>query len=273
VTEAVVTVPIRRIEGESARQIEDELGVEEPLEIRLGQTSVSLTMRTPGSDFELAAGFLFAEDLIVSGEDILSIARPDDGNPNVVEVRIKPEARTGRRPARRNFLMSSACGVCGKASLEDLERNACPALPPDEMRVDTGTIVALPDRLRAAQAGFRSTGGLHAAALFDLNGELQTVREDVGRHNAVDKLIGAALLSRRTPLSRSILLVSGRASFELVQKALMASIPILVAVGAPSSLAVATAAKAGMTLIGFLRNDRFNVYCGSVRVGILERQR
>jgi FdhD protein len=270
VSEAVVTVPVARIEGSSACEVDDVLAVEEPLEFRLDQITISLTMRTPGDDFELAAGFLFAEDLIAGGEDILSISRPADGNPNVVEVRRTQEARVNHSPAKRNFLMTSACGVCGKASIEDLERNTCPALSPDHLRVDSSLIRRLPDRLRVAQAVFQSTGGLHAAALFDFNGELQAVREDVGRHNAVDKLIGAALLNRQTPLSRKILLVSGRASFELAQKALMASIPLLAAVGAPSSLAVATARKAGMTLIGFLRNDRFNVYSGAGRITVSE---
>ena len=269
-SEAVVTVPVARIEGSSACEVDDVLAVEEPLEFRLDQITISLTMRTPGDDFELAAGFLFAEDLIAGAEDILSISRPADGNPNVVEVRRTPEAEVNHSPGKRNFLMTSACGVCGKASLEELERNACPALAPDSLHVDSGIIRQLPDRLRAAQAVFQSTGGLHAAALFDFNGELQAVREDVGRHNAVDKLIGAALLNRQTPLSRRILLVSGRASFELVQKALMASIPLLAAVGAPSSLAVATAEKAGMTLIGFLRDDRFNVYSGAGRITVSE---
>lgn len=269
-SEAVVTVSVGRVEGSSACEAADVLAVEEPLEIRLDQATISLTMRTPGDDFELAAGFLFAEDLIAGGEDILSIGRPADGNPNVVEVRRTPEAGVNHPPARRNFLMTSACGVCGKASIEDLERNACPALAPDHLRVDSNVIRRLPDRLRAGQAVFQSTGGQHAAALFDFDGELQGMREDVGRHNAVDKLIGAAILNRQTPLSRRMLLVSGRASFELVQKALMASIPLLAAVGAPSSLAVATAEKAGMTLIGFLRNDRFNVYSGAGRVTVSE---
>lgn len=269
-SESTVTVPVGRIDGSSIREADDVLAVEEALEIRLDEATISLTMRTPGADFELAAGFLFAEDLIAGAEDILSIGRPDDGNPNIVEVRRTPEAGVNHLPAKRNFLMNSACGVCGKASLEDLERNACPALAPDDLRVDSSVIRRLPDRLRVRQAVFQSTGGLHAAALFDFDGELLAVREDVGRHNAVDKLIGAALLNRQTPLSRRILLVSGRASFELVQKGLMASIPLLAAVGAPSSLAVATAEKAGMTLIGFLRNDRFNVYSGARRITVSE---
>jgi FdhD protein len=184
--------------------------------------------------------------------------------------------------------MTSACGVCGKASLSDLHVNSCPALPQDDMQIAPPTIHGLPDRLRQAQSVFDSTGGLHAAARFSLQGELESVREDVGRHNAVDKLVGHALLSlrvpldklvgaalmdHRLPLARSILLVSGRASFELVQKALMAGIPVMAAVGAPSSLAVATAERTGMTLIGFLRNSRFNVYTGNHRILGLELPR
>jgi FdhD protein len=168
--------------------------------------------------------------------------------------------------AERNFVMTSACGVCGKASLDDLKSNACPVLPPDDIQVEPELIHSLPARLRQSQPAFETTGGLHAAALFDLQGELEFVREDVGRHNALDKLIGAALLDETTPLRSSLVLVSGRASFELVQKALMAGIPILAAVGAPSNLAVSTAENSGLTLIGFLRNGRFNVYTGSRRV-------
>jgi FdhD protein len=166
--------------------------------------------------------------------------------------------------------MTSACGICGKASLSDLAANSCPVLPQDDIQIEPATLHGLPDQLRRAQRVFDSTGGLHAAARFNLQGELESLREDVGRHNAVDKLVGAAFLDHRLPLGRSILLVSGRASFELVQKALMAGIPVMAAVGAPSSLAVTTAERAGMTLIGFLRNGRFNVYTGSRRILGLE---
>jgi FdhD protein len=162
--------------------------------------------------------------------------------------------------------MTSACGVCGKASLRDLDANACPILLHDDIQISPDILYHLPERLRTTQSVFESTGGLHAAALFNLQGEMEAMREDIGRHNAVDKLVGAALLGRRVPLNDAILLVSGRASFELVQKALMAGIPIMAAVGAPSSLAVSTAEHSGMTLIGFLRNGRFNVYTGSGRV-------
>jgi FdhD protein len=181
----------------------------------------------------------------------------------VVALAAEPKAP---RQAQRNFVMSSACGVCGKASLENLDVNACPVLPPDDIQFSPEIIHRLPDALRNAQSIFESTGGLHAAASFDLRGKLECLREDVGRHNAVDKLVGAALLDRRMPMSTSLLLVSGRASFELVQKALMGEIPGVAAVGAPSSRAVATAERSGMTLIGFLRNGRFNVYSGSHRI-------
>jgi FdhD protein len=247
--------------------------VEEALEIRLANRSLSITMRTPGNDFELAVGFLFSEGLIHDRADLRSLGRPADGSPNIVIVELVEAGVPTPVRAGRNFLMTSACGVCGKASLSDLEANTCPLLPQDHIQLAPETIHSLPDRLRQAQSVFDSTGGLHAAACFNLQGELESVREDVGRHNAVDKLVGAALLGDRIPLDRAILLVSGRASFELVQKALMAGIPVMAAVGAPSSLAVATAERAGMTLIGFLRNGRFNVYTGSRRILGLEMPR
>jgi len=272
-----LTVPVEGGPGGATARA-DLLATEEPLGIRADGTALTMTMRTPGDDIELAAGFLVSEAIVHTPGDIVEIKLCDgtscghgdhDGLGNIADVSLAPGARI-TSAARRNFMTTSACGVCGKASLEELAHNACPALTPDNLLVGSSMIRRLPDRLRAAQAVFRTTGGLHAAALFDPDGELQAVREDVGRHNAVDKLIGAALLNRQTPLSRRILLVSGRASFELVQKALMASIPLLAAVGAPSSLAVATAAKAGMTLIGFLRNDRFNVYSGAGRITVSE---
>lgn len=261
-----VIVPIGRVEGSHATRANDVLAVEEALEIRLGPRSLAITMRTPGSDFELAAGFLFSEGIIHCRPDIRSMERPEDGSSDVVLVELAEGLGPPPVQAERNFLMTSACGVCGKASLSDLEVNACPILPPDDVRVAPELIHRLPGALRQAQNVFESTGGLHAAARFNLQGDLESVREDVGRHNAVDKLIGAAVMEERVPLSRAILLVSGRASFELVQKALVAGFPIMAAVGAPSSLAVATAERGGMTLIGFLRNGRFNVYTGARRV-------
>lgn len=263
-------VPIDRVEGSRASRANDVLAVEEALEIRLGQRSLSITMRTPGNDFELAAGFLFAEGIIRNRADFRSLGRPSDGSPDVVMVELADGVGPPAGQGERKFLMTSACGVCGKASLSDLEVNACPILPQDDIRVAPEMIHSLPDVLRQKQSVFESTGGLHAAARFNLRGELESVREDVGRHNAVDKLIGAALMDDRVPLRQTILLVSGRASFELVQKALVAGTPIMAAVGAPSSLAVATAERGGMTLIGFLRNGRFNVYSGCRRILGLE---
>jgi FdhD protein len=262
---AVVPVPIGRVEGSAASRADDLLAVEEALEIRLGNRSLTITMRTPGNDFELATGFLHAEGMIRDASQIRSMGRPSDGAADVVVVDLDGESQAPVR-AQRNFVMTSACGVCGKASLEDLEANTCPVLPPDDIQLSPEIIHGLPDSLRSAQSIFESTGGLHAAARFDLRGTLECLREDVGRHNAVDKLVGAALLQRRMPMTTSLLLVSGRASFELVQKALVAGIPVMAAVGAPSSLAVATAERSGMTLIGFLRNGRFNVYSGSRRI-------
>lgn len=262
---ALVGVPIGRVEGCTTSRTDDLLAVEEPLEIRLGDRGLSITMRTPGNDFELAAGFLHSEGIIGDPAQILSMGHAADGNGDVVVVELAGDRRAFVQ-AQRNFTMTSACGVCGKASLQDLEVNACPVLRPDDIRISPEIIHGLPEALRRAQSVFDSTGGLHAAASFSLQGELQSIREDIGRHNAVDKLIGAALLGGRMPLSGSLLLVSGRASFELVQKALVAGIPVMAAVGAPSSLAVATAERSGMTLIGFVRNGRFNVYTGSHRI-------
>jgi len=268
-----VAVAVSRVEGAHASRANDVLAVEEALEIRLGARSLSITMRTPGNDFELAAGFLFSEGIIKGHADIRSLGRPVDGRADVVMVELIEGERPSPVQAERNFLMTSACGVCGKASLSDLQVNSCPVLPLDDIQIAPEILHGMPDRLRQAQSVFDSTGGLHAAARFNLQGELESVREDVGRHNAVDKLVGAALLDRCLPLSRSILLVSGRASFELVQKALMAGVPVMAAVGAPSSLAVATADRAGLTLIGFLRNGRFNVYTGGRRILGMETPR
>jgi FdhD protein len=256
-TPSTVRLPIAKVEGRITRPREDSLAVEEPLEIRVGSTSLSVTMRTPGHDFELAAGFLFAEDIISSASQIRGMASPGR---DVVVVEISPDAVIQRPKSQREFIMTSACGLCGKESLEALAVNRCPVLPPTRLKIDASVIHRLPQELRRKQDVFESTGGLHAAALFNALGELDSVREDVGRHNAVDKLVGQALLRFRTPLRDSVMLVSGRASFELVQKASMAGVPMLAAVGAPSSLAVATAERCGMTLIGFLRNGGFNIY-------------
>jgi FdhD protein len=266
-TGATIRLPIGKIEGRITRRQEDSLAVEAPLEIRVGSRSLSVTMRTPGHDFDLAAGFLLAEDIISGATQIRGMTTP---RPNVVAVELSPDVVAGRPKSQRGFVMTSACGLCGKRSLESLATNRCPVLPPSGLKIDAGVIHRLPDRLRQRQDVFESTGGLHAAALFTPQGELDSLREDVGRHNAVDKLVGHALLRFRTPLHDSVMLVSGRASFELVQKASMAGVPLLAAVGAPSSLAVATAESCGMTLIGFLRNGGFNVYSGGRRIEGLE---
>jgi FdhD protein len=261
-TFSTVRAPIGQVDGCLVQRREDLLAVEEPLEIRVGQRSLSVTMRTPGQDFELAAGFLFAEGIIISANQIRLAPNSKNENPNILEIDLSPDAVI-EPTMQREFIMTSACGVCGKPSLEALEANRCPPLPPSGMKIDPAIIHRLPDQLRRQQSLFEDTGGLHAAGLFDARGELQALREDVGRHNAVDKLIGHALLNGRVPLHDCVMLVSGRASFELVQKALMAGIHVLAAVGAPSSLAVATAQKCGMTLIGFVRNSRFNIYSGA----------
>ena len=269
---ATVRVPVSRIEGCGARADEDVLAVEEPLEIRLAETSLSITMRTPGNDDELAAGFLLAEGIVRTAAQIVDIHPAADGNPNITIVQLSADAAArqlnNQVNTNRGFVMTSACGVCGKESLEALTANRCPAIPANRFRVDAAILHSLPDRLRRAQSVFETTGGLHAAALFSAGGELQAVREDVGRHNAVDKLIGHALLNGDTPLRDSLMVVSGRASFELVQKALVAGIPMLAAVGAPSSLAVSTARAGELTLIGFLRNGRFNVYTRPDRIAL-----
>ncbi len=235
---------------------QDLLAVEEPLEIRVNGRPMSITMRTPGHDAELAAGFLFTEGIVRTRSDVVAV----DCRENRVAVTLADGVDPG---AARNFYTTSSCGVCGKASVESLHAAGCAMLPP--AGVSRSVIHGLPGKLRATQAAFEHTGGLHGAALFDLSGALEAVREDVGRHNAVDKLIGAAFLDGRLPLPGRILMLSGRASFELVQKAVMAGIPVLAAVGAPSSLAVETALRFGMTLAGFVRDGRFNVYSGIKR--------
>jgi FdhD protein len=255
----IVTVPIHKASGaDPISAADDLLAVEEPLQIRVNGRDLSITMRTPGHDRELAAGFLFTEGILKERADVVSI----EGEENVVSLTLAEGVEIG---AARNFYTSSSCGVCGKASIESLHAAGCAMLPRCEVARDV--IHGLPEKLRAAQAAFDHTGGLHGAGLFDLAGNLQMVREDVGRHNAVDKLIGAAFLEGRLPLGECILMLSGRASFELVQKAAMAGIPVVAAVGAPSSLAVETARRFGMTLAGFVRDRRFNIYSGVGRLG------
>lgn len=255
----------------------DLLATEEPLEIRIGfgplgdrqQKSLSVTMRTPGHDFELAIGFLFTEGIIQHLDQIESVKYCQDVGKqeekgNVVRVELKPEVTIDFEKLQRHFYTSSSCGVCGKSSIESV-KVACQQLL-DGFTISASLIHQLPDKLRKAQTVFEFTGGLHAVGLFNKTGELILLREDVGRHNALDKAIGAMVLKKQVPLSEYALLVSGRASFELVQKVAVAGIPVLAAVGAPSSLAVALAKESGMTLLGFVRHERFNIYCGDQRI-------
>jgi FdhD protein len=259
----ILTVPVRKIDRENISPEQDLLAVEEPLEIRLGDRNVAITMRTPGNDEELAAGFLFTENILESAGQILGITASDN---NVVTVSIKDDAEVDLSRLERHFYISSSCGVCGKASIQAIEAAGCTMLIRNQPGIRAAMIHQLPERLRARQAVFDRTGALHAAALFDPEGELINVREDVGRHNALDKLIGAAFLAQTLPLNDHVLLVSGRASFELVQKAVMAGIGVMAAVGAPSSLALEVALRFGMTLIGFVRDQRFNIYSGDWRL-------
>lgn len=279
VKQSIIEVPTQKVNGVCAVAQRDLLAVEEPLEIRLGfaldgrrtHKSISITMRTPGDDFELAAGFLFTEGIIHSHEQIERIHHcgptvGKNGSRNVVRIELRSGVEIDFKRLERHFYTTSSCGVCGKTSIEALQTVGCPALQIDYPVFTSGVIHRLPEALREAQAVFEQTGGLHAAALFDTEGKIQDLREDVGRHNAVDKLVGAQLLKKRVPLRDRLMLVSGRASFELVQKALMAGIPVLAAVGAPSSLAVDLAANVGMTLLGFVRERRFNIYTGASRI-------
>jgi FdhD protein len=271
---------VRRLKAGRWTFEDDVLAAEEPLEIRLiwpeGRKrvtkSIAITMRTPGNDFELAAGFLFGEGIITGREDVADISYCMDEEAsragqtfNIVTVTLRPGLVFDASKLERNFYTTSSCGVCGKAALEALEVQGCAVLP-DGDSVRAEVISNLPERLRVAQAVFERTGGLHAAGLFDAEGTLRSLREDVGRHNAVDKLIGERVLEGVTPLSEGILMLSGRASFELLQKALVARIPVVAAVGAPSSLAVELANTYNVTLCGFVRRDGFNVYSAPERI-------
>lgn len=248
------------------------LVVEEPLEIRINGAAITVTMRTPGSDIELAQGFLLTEGIIAGRDDVLTVrycgGRDDDGANayNVLDVTLAAGVKAPHLDVTRNFYTTSSCGVCGKASLEAVRLIGRFSPGADSATVPAATLKAMPDQLRSAQKVFDSTGGLHAAALFGVDGAMLVVREDVGRHNAVDKVIGWALEHRRVPLAASVLLVSGRASFELTQKAVMAGISVLAAVSAPSSLAVSLAEDSGVTLVAFLREDSMNVYTRADRI-------
>jgi FdhD protein len=276
--ENALKVSIVKIAGDSVKAMPDLLAVEEPLEIRLAFgdciRNLAVTMRTPGYDADLALGFLFTEGIIARASDVRSVAPIDlpcsEKRQNTILVTLNEGIVPNLRQAERNFYTTSSCGVCGKASIEAIRTVSAFRLQDAGRmeRIDPAFILGLPDRLAGVQAVFAETGGLHAAALFHSNGALELVREDVGRHNAVDKLIGAAMMAGWLPLGRAVLLLSGRASFELVQKAAMAGIPVIAAVGAPSSLAVSLAEEFGITLIGFLRNNRFNIYSGAQRVNL-----
>ncbi|HEX5568990.1 MAG TPA: formate dehydrogenase accessory sulfurtransferase FdhD [Streptomyces sp.] len=270
--------PVVRVRDGAVSRRPDTLVAEEPLEIRLNGKPLAITMRTPGDDFALAAGFLASEGVLGRPEEVANIAycagatEQADGTTrntyNVVDVRLAPGVPVPDITLERNVYTTSSCGLCGKASLDAVRTTARWTLSDAPMLLDPAVLSALPDRLRAAQRVFDRTGGLHAAGLFSPEGELLDLREDVGRHNAVDKLVGHALLRGGLPLSGTVLLVSGRASFELAQKAVMAGVPVLAAVSAPSSLAVDLAADTGLTLVGFLRGTSMNVYAGEHRIAL-----
>lgn len=268
--EGVREVEVARFAGAGAEPAaRDRVAHEEPLEIQLGGTSLAVVMRTPGHDLELVTGFLVTERVVDSLADVASVrhcsdAADPDAADNVVRVTLRPGLKPDLERLRRNLFASSSCGVCGKATLENALATAGPL--DDATRVPASVLLALPGPLRAAQRVFDATGGLHAAGLFDAKGELLVVREDVGRHNAVDKAIGWAAGAGRLPLSGCVLVVSGRASFEIVQKALAARIPVVAAVSAPSSLAVSLAEAGGIALVGFLRGRAFNVYGAHERI-------
>ncbi|MDJ0919395.1 MAG: formate dehydrogenase accessory sulfurtransferase FdhD [Woeseiaceae bacterium] len=278
-SQSSLAVDVSKVDGSRRDQLADSVAIEEPLEIRLGYStedgraskSLSITMRTPGDDFELAAGFLVSESIIRSGKDILSIEycgkpAPDSGLNNVVRVELAGSVTVDTSRLQRHFYTTSSCGVCGKASLEALETAGMTPLTTNTSTFSRQVLSDMPDRLRAQQDVFEQTGGLHAAAAFTTNGEIVCLREDVGRHNAVDKVVGRLLLDDQLPAGQLGLIVSGRASFELMQKALCAGMPLLAAISAPSSLAVKLARDFDMSLVGFLRGSRFNVYAGDQRV-------
>ncbi|MCI4675191.1 formate dehydrogenase accessory sulfurtransferase FdhD [Candidatus Mycolicibacterium alkanivorans] len=265
---------VSRVIDGNATERSETLVVEEPLEIRVNSSPLSVTMRTPGSDVELVQGFLLTEGVITHRDDVLTVrycrgAESDaDGmnSYNVLDVTLRPGVPMPEVDVTRNFYTTSSCGVCGKASIDAVRLTSRHAPGDDPSTVTVATLTAMPTQLRSAQKVFASTGGLHGAALFDVDGTMLAVREDVGRHNAVDKVIGWALEAHHVPLSGTVLLVSGRASFELTQKAVMAGIPVLAAVSAPSSLAVDLATQSGLTLVAFLRGESMNIYSRADRI-------
>jgi len=278
-TGSSLAIDISKVSGDQRISKADDVAVEEPLEIQLGYPSaegaatksVSITMRTPGDDAELAVGFLYTEGIIGSGDQVASVEHcgdpdSDTGLRNIIRVALNPGVEVDLGRLQRHFYTTSSCGVCGKASLDALRVTGQSSLADQNATFRRDIIAGLPDRLTAEQRVFAKTGGLHAAAVFDQDGELLVLKEDVGRHNAVDKVVGALLLQDKLPAGELGLMVSGRASFELMQKTLVAGIPLLAAVSAPSSLAVQLAQDFGMTLIGFLRKGNFNIYAGERRV-------
>jgi len=272
-------INIRKIRGDSANSVTDKVAVEEPLEVRLGfatpagrtTKSISITMRTPGHDADLAVGFLYSEGIISQVGDVDSVETsgppaPDTGTHNIIRVDLAAGVDIDLGRLQRHFYTTSSCGVCGKSSLDALRVTGVEALDLHRGRFEKSTIISMPDALRAHQGTFDETGGLHAAAAFDSQGEIVLAREDVGRHNAVDKVVGALFRAGHLPASELGLIVSGRASFELMQKALVAGFPLLAAVSAPSSLAVQLAQDFNVSLVGFLRGDSFNIYSAGERI-------
>ena len=267
-SESVMSLEVQRADGYCIDATSDVIAVEEPLEIRVAEkgglpTTISLTMRTPGDDVELAVGYLFTEGIVRRREEIIGVHPCRSG---AIRVELAPGVAHDLSRLHRHSFTSSSCGACGKQSTDALRATPAWPLAAGEPIVDAALVRSLPASLRDAQRLFAATGGLHASALFDVDGRLTVLREDIGRHNALDKVIGAELLAGRLPARERILIVSGRVSFELVQKALMAGIPVIAAIGAPSSLAVELAREAGMTLLGFVRAERFNIYSGAQRL-------
>jgi FdhD protein len=253
---------VRRKGDGELEYLPDDLTVEEPLEIRVGRKTLATTMRTPGHDEELAAGFLVSEAIVRERQEI---SKTSTGSENTMTVDLRPGTRVKLNSTQRFGTISSSCGLCGKTSIDAIRQNF-PAIKSAKIRIDIDTLLSLPEKLRQAQSDFARTGGIHAAGIFDTDGGLKIIREDIGRHNAVDKAIGREFLDGSLPLDRHLLLVSGRASFEIVQKALAAGIPIVAAVSAPSTLAVNFARESNQTLIGFLRPPSFNIYAHIERV-------
>lgn len=265
---------IKKVNATDVFTADDRLATEEPLEVKLqygassalSEKSVSITMRTPGNDAELAIGFLFTEGIINDFKHVKSITHVPLSDDNIIKIHLDENVNLNLGKLERHFYTTSSCGVCGKASIDAI-KTVCNISPQERgLQISPELVYTLPDILRKEQEVFETTGGLHASAIFDINGQLILVREDVGRHNALDKVVGAALEKGLLPLDNHLLLLSGRASFELIQKAAMAGIKVVCAVGAPSSLAVETAQEMGMTLIGFLRGERFNIYTGEQRI-------